>query len=108
MRDYKLYIHDIIEASEKIINYVKDLNSEKFKEDTKTYDSVLHNLMVIGEAANKIPEDFKQKHLEIDWRAIIGMRNIIAHGYFTIDSDIIWDTIQKDIPELLSKFKEIE
>ena len=64
--------------------------------------------MVIGEAANKIPEDFKQKHLEIDWRAIIGMRNIIAHGYFTIDSDIIWDTIQKDIPELLSKFKEIE
>jgi uncharacterized protein with HEPN domain len=57
-------------------------------------------MLIIGEAANKIPEEIQEKFNEIDWRGIIGMRNIIVHGYFKINPDIIWETVQTKIPEL--------
>jgi uncharacterized protein with HEPN domain len=100
LREYKLYIDDIRQAIIKIQNYTTGLSEDDFKRDTKTYDSVLHNLMVIGEAAGKIPEEIRMKNPKINWSGIIGMRNVIAHGYFVIDPDIIWVTITKRLPEL--------
>jgi uncharacterized protein with HEPN domain len=82
LRDYKLYIADIKEAIEKIESYTQGLDFEKFQKDAKSYDSVIYNLLIIGEAANKIPAEIRIKHPDIDWRAIIGMRNIIAHWVF--------------------------
>jgi uncharacterized protein with HEPN domain len=107
LRDYKLYIQDIIEAIEKIQIYIKNFDIESFKKDSKTYDSIIHNFFIIGEAAGKIPEEIQEKYNKIDWRGIIGMRNIIAHGYFSIDPDIVWKTIQDDLPLLKQQIKQI-
>jgi uncharacterized protein with HEPN domain len=107
LRDYKLFIQDIIEAIEKIQIYIKNFDIESFKKDSKTYDSIIHNFFIIGEAAGKIPEEIQEKYNKIDWRGIIGMRNIIAHGYFSIDPDIVWKTIQDDLPVLKQQIKII-
>ncbi|MFH0975116.1 MAG: DUF86 domain-containing protein [Spirochaetota bacterium] len=107
MRGYKLYIQDIKEAIDKIQIYITNIDFESFKKDSKTYDSIIHNFFVIGEAAGKIPEEIHERYSEIDWRGMIGMRNIIAHGYFTIDPDIIWKTIQDDLPVLKEQIKKI-
>lgn len=108
MRDYKLYIADIEEAIGKILSYTRGLDRDIFRKDYKTYDSVLHNLFIIGEAANKVPVEIRARHNEIDWRAIIGMRNVIAHGYFSIDPDIVWKTVCEDIPVLSRQFKNMD
>ena len=108
MRNYKLYIDDIIKSIEKIMAYTKNYSYSQFIEDSKTYESVLLNLFVIGEAANKIPDDIQEKYPVIDWRGITGMRNVIAHGYFNIKPDIVWKTVQDDIPGLLLMIKEIK
>lgn len=107
MRDYKLYIEDINNSILKIISYTEGLTKEGFRDDPKTYDSVLHNLMIIGEAAARIPEEVCDKNQQINWSGIIGMRNIIAHGYFIIDSDIIWVTVKERIPELYEQIKTL-
>jgi uncharacterized protein with HEPN domain len=100
-------LSDIKDAITKIQNYSKGCTLESLKKDDKTYDSILLNFLVIGEAAVKIPEEIKSQHNDIDWRGMIGMRNFIAHGYFKIDPKIIWDSIHKDLPPLLDKIKKI-
>ncbi len=107
MRDYKLYLSDIREAIIKIQKYIEGHGLESLKGDEKTYDSILLNFLIIGEAAVKIPDDIKNKHADIDWRGMIGMRNIIAHGYFKIDPGIILDSIRKDLPALLSAINKL-
>lgn len=105
MREYKLYINDIKEAIAKIQTYIHGMSQSEFINDSKTYDSVLLNLMVIGEAAGRIPDTIRKNKPGINWSGIIGMRNIIAHGYFSVDPDIIWITITERLPELM---KDIE
>jgi uncharacterized protein with HEPN domain len=107
LREYRLYINDIKQAIYKINDYTAGMYFDDFKSDLKTYDSVLHNLMVIGEAAGKIPEDIKEKNNHINWSGIIGMRNIIAHGYFKVDQDIIWITIKERLPELAEELENL-
>ncbi|MBN2401424.1 MAG: DUF86 domain-containing protein [Spirochaetes bacterium] len=107
MRDYKLYIQDIKEVIDKIQLYIENIDLESFKNDSKTYDSVLHNFLIIGEAACKIPEEVQENYNEIDWRGMVGLRNIIAHGYFSIDPDIVWKTIKDDLPVLKEQIIEI-
>lgn len=107
LREYKLYLADIKEAIIKIQNYSKGCTIESLKNDDKTYDSILLNFLIIGEAAVKIPDEIKNKYTDIDWRGMIGMRNIIAHGYFKIDPKIIWDSINKDLPILLDSIIKI-
>lgn len=107
MRDYKLYLNDIIDAVNKIQDYVKNLDEKSFLKDSKTFDSVLHNFIVIGEAAGKIPDKIKNKNPDINWSGIIGMRNIIVHGYFNIDPKIIWSTIKTRLPELIEQIKKL-
>lgn len=107
MRDYRLYLGDIKDAIKKIQHYVEEHDEKSFIEDTKTFDSVLHNFIIIGEAASKIPDEIKDKNPVINWSGIIGMRNIIVHGYFNIDPRIIWSTIEKRLPELLKQIGEL-
>ena len=102
-----LLIEDIWEAIQKIQRYVAGLNHDTFIKDDKTIDSVVRNLEIISEAANRLPEDFRAQHPEIEWRKIIGLRNRIVHDYFNIDIEIVWEIIQKDLPNLKSKLSLI-
>jgi len=98
-----LLVEDIWEAIEKIERYVSGLDHEAFIRDDKTVDSVVRNLEIIGEAANRIPENIRAQYSEIEWRKIIGLRNRIVHDYFSIDVEIVWEIVQKDLPIFKSK-----
>jgi uncharacterized protein with HEPN domain len=102
-----LLVEDVWEAIEKIERYVAGLDRDAFLNDEKTIDSVVRNLEIIGEAANRLPENFRTQHSEIEWRKIIGLRNRVVHGYFSIDIEIVWEILQKDLPSFKSKLSSI-
>lgn len=98
-RDSMLLIEDILESSNKIIEYTKDLSFEQFISDNKTIDAVIRNFEIIGEAANRLPEQFKNYNSSIDWNRIRGFRNRIVHNYFGIDHSIVWQIKEKYLPK---------
>lgn len=99
-RDYNTYLQDIIDAIQKIEKYTKNLSFENFLIDELIQDGVLKNLIIIGEAVKNIPEDIKIINSEIEWKKIAGLRDILIHSYFKINSRIIWDIISNKIPKL--------
>jgi len=99
-RDYKLYLNDIIEAIHRIESYMTDLNKDEFSENSLYQDAVVRNLEIIGEAVKNIPKNFRKKNPDVEWKKIAGIRDILAHSYFGIDIDIVWDIMQNKIPEL--------
>lgn len=88
-RDYKVYLDDIVAAINKIAMYTDGVTEEQFFNDTKTYDAVVRNLEIIGEAAKKIPDDVRKKYPRIEWRKAAGLRDLLIHEYFAVDTDII-------------------
>ena len=107
-RSPKLYIQDILQACEDIQNFTRDLASmDDLQNDRRTFLAVIHSIEVIGEAARQTPKNFKEKHPEIPWRETIGLRNVIAHEYFGLDIEIIWDVIQTRIPSLAEQIKKV-
>jgi len=100
MRDYKLYLDDILEAAKRIEKYTKDLTSEKFEKNNLVIDGVVRNLEIIGEAVKNLPANVKDKHPDIEWKKIAGLRDILAHEYFGIDMKILWDIIENKLPDL--------
>ena len=106
-RDWKLYIEDIVSSIEKIEEYNQNLDFHAFKENNLVIDAVVRNLEVIGEAAKNVPEEIKKKYSFIPWLQITGLRNKIIHAYFVVDLKIIWQIIQKDLPELKESIRKI-
>lgn len=81
---------------------------EGFKQDEKTVFAVIRALEIMGEAAKNISEEIKEKHPEIPWRNITGMRDKLIHEYFGVNKRVVWDTIKEDLPGLKETIKEIE
>ena len=81
-RDVRLYLRDILECSHKVLRYTRGLSRESFMADEKTYDAVLRNLEIIGEAARQVHMEVRPCYPEVDWRGISGLRDVLAHGYF--------------------------
>ena len=106
-RDFFLYIEDIYESCLRILDYGGHKTLDLFQNDQLTYDAVMHNFMIIGEAIRHIPEELRTRFIDIDWQAIIGLRNLIVHEYFGIKKDKIWSIIRDDIPYLRDQMKEI-
>ncbi|HLT24522.1 MAG TPA: DUF86 domain-containing protein [Ignavibacteria bacterium] len=102
-REWKLYIKDIVECINKINDYIGKMSKEEFLNDDKTFDAVMRNLEIIGEAVKLIPSSVKEEYGSIEWKKIAGLRDIIIHGYFGINADLIWNVITEKIPELKSK-----
>jgi uncharacterized protein with HEPN domain len=98
-RSLSLLIEDILESLDKIGCYTEGLTQDSFERDEKTSDAVVRNLEIIGEAAARLPENFTSLHPEIEWAKIKGLRNRIVHEYFGVDLLIIWQIIEKDLPE---------
>ncbi|MBM2815398.1 MAG: hypothetical protein HW421_2160 [Ignavibacteria bacterium] len=98
---------DIIESIEKIYRYIAGLSFEEFIDDEKTLDAVVRNFEIIGEAANRISQDFKRKHQSVEWRRIIGLRNRIVHEYFGIDYQVIWEIIRTKLIDFKVQIKQI-
>ncbi len=104
------YLDHMLEAARQSCSYVEGLNKEDFFLDKRTQQAVILNLLILGEAATKALKDnspFLDKHPGVPWRSMKGMRNRVAHGYFSIDLEVVWETIQTALPELLEKLPAI-
>lgn len=99
-REISLLLEDIHDSCQKIIKYTAGLSYDGFIGDDKTIDAVVRNFEVIGEAANRVPEDFKSDHPEIEWRRIIAFRHRIIHEYFGINYEMVWKIREENVPEL--------
>jgi uncharacterized protein with HEPN domain len=103
-----LLVHDILESGNKILSYTHGLTFDDFQKDAKTIDAVIRNFEVIGEAANRLPDDFKERHPTIDWHRIRGFRNRIVHDYFGIDYLIVWEIKTGFLPSLIRELERIQ
>ena len=106
-REDALYLTDIQASCEKVLRFVKGLNREQFFADEKTYDAVLRNLEIIGEAVKHLSGEFKDKHVEVEWRKIAGFRDMVVHEYFGINAHILWDIVTHHVPRLREQIKQV-
>ena len=94
-------ILDILESARTIRAYVAGMTRQDFLRETQVQDSVIRRLEIIGEAAGRISPEFRNAHPEIQWSEIRGMRNRMIHGYDDVNMDVVWDTVEHDIPHLI-------
>lgn len=106
-RSYVLYLEDIIESANNIQNYVGNLSYQELIGDRMRLDAIVRNFEIIGEASNKIPQDIRDKYPFVEWRKIADLRNILAHEYFGIDYEIMWEIIKDKLPDLQKGIKTI-
>jgi uncharacterized protein with HEPN domain len=106
-RDYKVHLEDIAEAIRKIRSYTTNLSFQAFSSDVKTFDAVIRNLEIIGEAIKGVPEEVRLKYTDVEWKKIAGLRDILIHEYFGVDAEIIWDIIQNKLPVLERQIKRM-
>jgi len=106
-RTPQLLIQDILVSCHKIMAYSEGMTYDDFVKDSKTIDAVIRNFEIIGEAANRLPDDFKESYAEIDWHRIRGFRNRIVHDYMGIDYEIVWEIRDKYLIELIASLEKI-
>lgn len=106
-RDEVFYLVDIKESCEKVLKYTMGMTQKDFVNDDLHFDAVMRNLEIIGEAAKNISAETQQKNLQVKWRKIADFRNIIAHQYFGISDEIVWDIVTNEIPTLLNQIKTL-
>lgn len=105
------YVQHILDAIELVHSYVEGMPKIDFLADKRTQQAVILNLIVMGEAATQIADecpDFAATHAHVPWKHMRGMRNRMAHGYFEINLDVVWETVQQSLPELRQQLREIQ
>jgi uncharacterized protein with HEPN domain len=95
-------IQDIWNAAQEILSFTSDMDYKSLETDRRTQAAVLYEIVIIGEAANRLSSEFRADHSNIPWKDIVGMRNVLAHQYDKVDSEVVWDVIHQDIPELIA------
>lgn len=104
-RDETLYLDDIQESCEKVLRFTIGMTYKDFVHDDLHFDAVLRNLEIIGEAVKNISEQTRQNYPDVKWRKIAGFRDIVAHEYFGVNEETIWDIVENEIPNLLELVK---
>jgi len=106
-RPIDLLLNDMLESIDKVDQYTQGMSFDAFSNDQKSIDAVVRNLEIIGEAANRLPDDFKERHSSVEWYKVVGLRNRIIHEYFGIDLQIIWQIVHADLPALRQTLSSI-
>jgi len=102
-----LYLSEMLASMDKIERYIDGISYEEFIEQEQLVDAVERNIEKIGEAAAAIPDDIRNRHPEVPWKTIVGLRNKVIHHYFAIDSEVIYQIATKNIPETKGMISEI-
>jgi len=107
-RDWRLYLEDMIDCCQKIIEYTSSLDMAVFKDNSLVYDATLRNLEILGEAAKNIPEDIRGRYPQVEWRKVSGLRDVLTHFYFGLEDETLWDVVHHKVPQLLPVLKGIQ
>ena len=106
-RNIRLYLKDILESTEAIEKFVKDIDFDEFKKNDIVSSAVIRKFEIIGEATRNIPQEVRKKYPDIPWKTMVGFRDKLIHFYFGIKYDIVWETIKSKIPELKRHIKKV-
>jgi uncharacterized protein with HEPN domain len=106
-RSPQLLLEDILESANKILAYTSGLSYDQFLADSKTVDAVIRNFEIIGEAANRLPEEIREQFPNIDWQRIRGFRNRIVHDYMGIDYKIVWLIKENFLHSMIAEIKSM-
>jgi uncharacterized protein with HEPN domain len=98
---------DILRAARLVVVFADGMDIDAFLDDLKTQSAVLHQLMIIGEAVKRLSPTFRAAHSAIPWSLIAGMRDRLIHGYDAVDLDQVWNTVTRDIPDLLVQLRAL-
>lgn len=101
------YLVDILESSRAALDYMRGKTWDEFSKDAILQDAVVRRLEIIGEAAGKVSSATQKKYASLPWQAMKGTRNRVIHEYDSIELDIIWDIVQKDLPLLVNELQKI-
>ena len=107
-REWRLYLADMKACCQRVAEYTTGLDREEFLSRRLVYDATLRNLELLGEAARHVPDEARALAPAIPWRRIVGVRNVLIHGYLGIDDDIIWDIVRNEIEKLLVALEKLE
>lgn len=99
MRSERERMLDILEAIERIEKYAEE-GKDAFEADELIQTWIVHHITIIGEACRTLPEEFQARYANVPWADIVGMRNILVHHYFGIDTEAVWSVVERDLPEL--------
>lgn len=103
----RIRLQHILEEAKEALLFVEGYLYNDFIKDNKTVHAVMRCIEIIGEAAAKLTNEYKEEHSSVPWNQIVGMRNHLIHVYFDVDHKTLWKTIQEDIPELISVFDKL-
>ncbi len=106
-REVGLYLEDALAAAEEGAALAAGLDLDTFIANRAVYLAVERSLFIVGEALSHVPDETREAHPEIPWSDIIGLRNILAHGYFGVDPPILWRTVHEDVPVLIARLRAL-
>jgi len=107
MRDYSIYLNDILSNIETAERFITGISFEEFAKDDKTNYAVVRCFEIIGEASKHIPAGLRNKYPDVPWKTIVGTRNVITREYAAVDLTEVWKTTKNDLPPLKKQILKI-
>ena len=107
MRDYKLYLKDILAAIDSIEQFVAGMDLEAFRADDKTTSAVMRKLEIIGEATKQIPDEIRRNYPDIPWKEMAAMRDKLIHFYFGVDYQLVWRALKRRLPQIKPELQKM-
>lgn len=106
-RDPRLYLDDMLDCARRILEYTRGIDFASFRTHGMVYDAVLRNLEILGEAAKNVPIDLRERYPQVAWRAIAGLRDVLAHHYFGLEDETLWDIVCNKLAPLIQVVEQL-